>query len=316
MGLATRFIPHSVEILTGPVFIDGIESTNPEGGVELFEESAGSETDRELVATKRIAPTIPIVTSDLSALATVGMSGLASFNASNSIIVYGRELPFGSTPTVIATTDHIKLTCTDGLLVPESIRGGEDQVAKLSMRLHAALGTGGSSGATPLVRAASSAITSGAGALVKIYTASIVKYTISGGSSRLVDGIQDLNVDFGIGVNKEGSGGQVYHDHLSIISRMSRIEFTTADAAIIAEIGDGIAVSAFAGYYQKTLANGTDRVGKGTAGHIGISGAAGLVVPSSLTLTHKQSGRAAFSFIPAKSTTLLTIATTATIPTS
>lgn len=307
MALAIRFLPHSVQ-LTGGVaaWINQIDSASPNSGITLFEESSGSGVDREFVAAKDIHPTLAISTSDLSFLTTCGFAGIPLIGGANTLTAWARELPFGAVPTAIATAHHIKMVCTDGLLVPMSISAGHNAVAKLSLMLHGSLGTP----ATPFVFTANTAITTGAGNTVNIYTAGPVKF-----GARLVQGIADLKVDFGIGVLKESDSGEVYPTHISITSRMSKVEFTTKDVELITEIGDGIAVTTFAAYFRMVTASG-QRVPAGTATHISVSGTAGMITPGAVSLTHKAAGSASFTYTPALNTNLITISATAAIPTT
>jgi hypothetical protein len=300
-------------LLSTPTWINQIENTTMNGGVSLFEESSGSQVDREFVAARDIRPTMPFVTSDLTALATIGFNGLALGNAGTTLTAFGRELPFGAVPTPAATAHHVKMVCTDGLLVPVRIHAGHNTVAKLSMMLHGALVSGG--GATPFVFSSSSAITSGAGGTSNIYCAGPVKFTVSGGASTLVAGIQDIVVNFGITVLTEGSSSEVYPDHVSIISRMTSIEFTTKDVELATTIEDGVSISSCAVYFRQVNANG-QRVAAGTATHASVTGTAGMITHGAMNLSHKRSGDDAFTFTPALNTNLITISTTSTIPTS
>jgi hypothetical protein len=320
MSLPIRFLPYSVNLNTNSgvsAWINQIESTAPDDGVVLFEETTGSEVDRQFVAAKDIMPVMPFVTSDLSVLTTCGMSGVPINSGSSKpgLLSFGRELPLEAVPTPIATAHHLQLAVSDGLLVPVSVRATHNQVAKLAMMLHGMLGTAGTSGATPFVWTASSAIISGAAATLNIYTTGPVKYTISGGASRLVQGIAEVNLEFGIQVLKDGSDGEVYPSHLSIISRMSKIEFSTKDIELVSEIGDGLSCSAFAVYFRNVAQNG-QRVAPATATHVSASSTLGMLTSGAARLQHKQPGVFSATYTPSFNSALMTLSATAAIPTS
>lgn len=320
MGLATRFIPHSAQLNTRAgvtSWINGVSSINPSSGISLFEQSSGSETDRSFVAISGVAPTVPISTTDLTILSTIGMSGLLirSDTSKPGFIVYGRELPFGALPTAIASTAHIVLTISDGMLIPQSLRAAHNEVARLSLMAYATLGSDGTSGATPFVYTANAAIASGAGQTSHIHTLGPFKYTVSGGSSRLVTGVKEAGVNFGIAVIVEGTDGDVYPTMIAIMSRMPTMEFSTDDAELIAEIGDGISVSAAAQYFKAVDSNG-QRIANGTGSHVSVSGTAGVITPGALNLVHKESAFASYTYTPVLNTNIATIAVNATIPTS
>ena len=311
-----RFIPHSVQLNTAggvAAWINEILETTADENVSLFEEASGSETDREFVAAKDIAPTMPISTLDLSFLGTCGMLGIPIAPPGSGVeglLAYGRELPLGALPTALATAHHLTCKVTDGLLVPVNASASHNQSARLALMLHAILGSAGTSGAAPMIFTASQAINSGAGATVNLYTTGVVHF-----NSRLVTGIMHIAVDFGIGVFKESTSGNVYPDFISIISRMPKIKFSTRDSELISEVGDGIAVTSFAAYFRQINQNG-QRVAVATPTHISISGVAGMITPGAWSLKHKSPGESAFTITPSLNSSLLTISTTATIPTS
>ena len=309
--LTSRFIPHSVELTSGPSWINQIADTNVSSGIELIEESAGSQTDTEFVAVRAIKPTMALDTSDLSILTSVGFAGLPLITGGNNLIAYGRQEPLDALPAPIASSVHIKMLCQDGLIVPDSISAQHNQVARLRATLHGHLASGGA--ATPFVFSNGNAIASGAGQVANCYTTGPVKFT--SGSSTLVQGISALSINFGIGLLKESDSGEVYDTHVSIHSRSPRLEFSTKDPTLMATVGDGLAVTNFSMYFRQIAASG-QRVAAATATHISVVGTAGMLIPGGMNLVHKQSGVAHFSFVPALNTNLITISATATIPTS
>lgn len=313
--LPLRFLAHSIKINTlGGVaaWIDGIQSYSPDQNVALFEEGGGSEIDREFVATKEVAPSMPIETTDLSFIATCGLAGIPinCDDTHEGLTAFGREILAGSVPTPIATEDHIKMSVTDGLLVPVTMRAGHNQIGKLGLMLHTWLGSGDASGVTPMVFSASNAIPTGASQTSKEFCAGPIKF-----GSRLCQGIMDLAVAFGIEVFKEGDTGDVYQSIGCILARYPKIEFSTRDTELITEIGDGISITTFAAYFRKIAANG-QRVANGTAQHVSASGTAGMITPGATGLKYRTPGTSAFTYTPAKNTVILTLSAAATIPTT
>jgi hypothetical protein len=317
MSLTVRFVPHSVNLGAASQWINQIEQTSPNHAVTSFEESSGSAIDREFVATKSIKPVLPFTTTDLTVLGTVGFSGYYFAGTVSNFVVYGRQLPLGGVPAPLASSDHMKMTVSDGLLIPKSIHAGHDTIAKLALECHGILGASGVQ-ATPFVWTSDQAIATGAGQIANLYVSGPVKWTVSGGSSQLLQGISSSGVDFGIQEFKDATDGEVYDTHISIVSRMPKIEFTTKDAEQITAIGDGISVSAFAMYFRNVLANG-QRTPVATADHVSISATAGQIIPSTVKLAHKEAGDASFVFLPALPSVtgaLISISTGTTIPTS
>jgi len=316
--LPIRFLPHSVNLPSVTLFLNQVQTATDDPGVELFKESGGSEVDTQFVATKQIKTTFGIVTTDVSALATIGFNGLSVTNKAGGVTIYGREVPAGGLPAAIGSTVHMTLVATDALLVPESLSAANNAIAQLGIKVYPYLGTGGSSSATPVVAATSQTIAGGAGLTANLYTGGPVKWTVAGGSAQLLAGIMQSRVNFGLGVLQESSDSDVYLSHVSITNRAPTFDFTTADVEQIAAIGDGIAVSAFAMYFTNVAGNG-QRVAKATTSHVAISSTGGMITPANLRLTHKQPGETGFQFTPSTDGTtaaLITISTTSAIPTS
>ena len=322
--LPVRFAPYSVLVNTAgdtDLWINQIQSTDVDQNITLFEESGGSQTDREFVAQKEIAPTIAIDTTDLSTLATVGMLGVSITAGADTpgVVIYAREVPNQSLPASISSAVHITVAVSDGLLVPVNLTASNNSAARLSMMLHAILGSGDDSGATPLVETDDVEIASGAGGTVNIYTVGVVKFTPSSGTNsgtaRLVEGIMSQSVNFGITIGKESSDGEAHVTYIRIKKRYPVLEFTTNDVELITEIGEGVSVSSFASFFRAVDQNG-QRVDNGTSSHVSITGTAGLLNPKKGALKYDASGNAVFEFVPSLNTNLLTISSSATIPTS
>lgn len=320
MSVPKIFVPHSVQVKTvgGAVddWIDQIVSSDVEAGVAVLEESGSGESDREFVAVRDRQPTMSIVTTDLSFLAVCGMAGISiTPDASNpGLVAWGKNVPNKGRRDDITTASHLKLLVTDGLLIPTSIQGAHNQAARLSLMLHAILGSAAQSGSYPMVFTKDQQITSGASQSSLFYTACAVKYT--SGSSKLVTGIMDMAFNPGIEVFKESSDAEVDPTHVSIRSRLPTFEFSTSDGNLLDDVGeDGLNCTSFAMYFQKFAANGT-RVAKASSAHISIVSTSGHLRIGSKSLPHNQKAMARFTFVPAKDTNLVTLSSSATIPTS
>jgi hypothetical protein len=292
-------------------------------GFSWFVESSGSQTDRAFVATRAAEPTVAIATTDLKILATIGFGGLSTTGAAaNPFEVYARELPQGAVPSAVGSSAHVKCSISDGLIVPMSMGGSHLEVATIQLMCHALLGTGGSSGARPFVFTQLGTIATAHSpepATNNLYVANTIHYT-SGASSpavspRLVQGITDIQVNFGVNVFKESTDSDVYPNFAAIMGRMPSIEFNVRDAALAIEIGDGIAVSEFTAYFQNVATNG-QRTAKASALHISVAGTTGMITPNTLSLAHKAPLGCSFRFTPAAAAPCIAIATTSTIPTT
>lgn len=323
----SRYVPYAVHLVGAAAWINQIYSTVMNSGTSLFEESTGSQTDRAFVAIREINPVVAIQTSDAGILGTIGFGGL-SFTGATAVptVLYGRELPLGGLPSAVGSANHVSCTISDGLLVPVSYSGAHNAIARLSIELHALLGNGGSSGATPLVYAKNVSIATGdlpEPATNNMFAASVIHFTTGASSPavspRLLEGITEINVSFGIGVFKESTDSDVYPSYASIPSRMPRVEFGIRDADLAIECGDGLAITAFDTYFQRVLPNGQRSAKSATGstlGHVKISHTAGILFNGSVNLTHKSPAGGTYTFVPAGAAPLTSISTTSAIPTT
>jgi len=201
---------------------------------------------------------------------------------------------------------------SDGRMVPLKMQASHNQSASLQLMLHAVLGTTPTySQAAPMVFSRNNAIASGASALTKLFTTGPVKF-----DSVLAQGIMDIAVDFGHKVDVESDSGDVYPSFVTTSSRKPKIMFTTKDQELIASIGDGVAISSlFTAYFRKVSQN-NQRVAVGTAQHISVAGTKGVIVPGTYGMKHQTPGTTGFTFVPSKDTVIMTVSTSATIPTS
>lgn len=321
MAVPGLFVPHSVHIDTAGgvlTWIDQIQGANLNAGIDLFEESGSGEPDREYTAVRERAPVLDFETTDIAALSTCGLNGLSITPDVNSpgVVVWGKFVIAGGTRDAIAAVTHLKMACSDGMLIPMSLQGSHNRAAKLTYALHAIKGFAAQSGAYPMVFTKDTAIISGGGITDILFVPAVVKYTISGGASKLVTGVLSIALQFGIQLFKVGGDGEVDMTYIAIQSRNPRFEFSTLDGELLDDVGEaGQSCSSFAVYFQKVNANG-ERVAKATAEHVSVIATKGILVPGAQSLPHNQPGEGRYTFTPVKDTNILTIAVNATIPTS
>lgn len=325
MSIPNIFVPNSVYIKTAggvDTWIDAIQSSEMQEGIELMEESGSGEIAREFISMRSRLPMLPLETLQITKLTTISpLVGIFISPASGALGVkaWGKYMPLGSGPDAIANTTHLLCTITDGQLVPISLRASQGQAARLSLMIHAILGsTATYTQARPMIFTKDQAITSGQAQMAELYTLGAVKYTISGGASVLITGLTDMGVNFGLQVAKEMSDGEVDATHICIAGQNPVFDFTTKDGDRLADVGeDGRSLSAFDMYFQKCDKNGL-RVPKATAQHVKVSCTDGMLTPGSLRAQHKQSANASFTFTPSKPSggNIIAVVSNAAIPTS
>jgi hypothetical protein len=319
MPVPALFVANSIQIKTAGALIntwlDQVSDLSMNLGIKLLEDSSSGEVDREFVAIMDRMPTFDVNTSDLTFLSTCGLSGakIAPDASNPGLVAWGKAVTQEGDRDGIASLTHLKMLCTDGLMVPKSLSGRQGQKATLSYTVHAIKGSAAQSGAYPIVVTKDQAITSGQSATSKLFTPCEVRY--NSGGVVIVAGIQSIEVNFGIEVFKMGSDGEVDPTFVALKDRKPVYKFTTTDARVIDTVGEGgLDCSSFEVYFQKMAADG-ERVAKGTGQHLSIISTKGLLYPEPAKFPHNSSGaEAAFSFCPVKNTNLLTIAINATIP--
>lgn len=319
----SRFVVYALHLVGAAKWINQVDTAPWNLNASLFEESSGSQTDRAFVATREINPTIPISTSDLTILGTIGFGGYNWTGASAiPVVAYAREMPLGALPSAVGGSVHISNTISDGLLVPMSISAGHNQIARLQLMLHALLGAGGSSGATPFVIATLQAISTSDSpepGTNNMYVPRAIKFTTTATSPavtpRLIRGITQISVNLGIQVFKEGTDSDVYPSFASIIARNPVIEFSTTDLTLVKEVGDGIQISTLDTYFAQVAANG-QRTLDASALHTKFACTTGMLHYGAVGLGHQHKGEANFTFTPAAASPIVAVSTTAAIPTS
>ena len=105
----------------GPVSIngatlEGIQSISFDPGLSLVFGAGDGDVWPTYVSVQARRPRISVVTTDVSALATLGISGAAQ-GASDSVVWF-RKKAEGGTLTADATAEHISLTMDDGMAIP------------------------------------------------------------------------------------------------------------------------------------------------------------------------------------------------------
>jgi hypothetical protein len=320
MAVPSVFVAHSIKIKTAggtDAWIDQIQDSNLDNGIDLIEESGSGDPDRLYVAVRNRNPMLSINTTDLAFLTTCGWAGLeiTPGASADGLTAWGKAVPNKGLRDAIGTTSHLKLNCTDGLLVPGSVQAGHNQVGRLDLALHALKGSAVQSGASPFVFTKDQAISSGGGTSGARYTAGVIKL-ISSGLTKVVAGIMSQSINFGLNVVKESSDAEIDPTYAAIMSRRPVFTFNTTDLELMDDIGEaGLSCTSFAMYFQKIAENG-DRVAKATGEHISIISTKGILKPGNGSLSSNNRGDGTFSFTPSKDTNVLAIATNAVIPTT
>lgn len=311
-GLTKRFIAYDASIkcvAVASLFLRQLQEAGIDPGVEVREESNPNSTVRDSIVIASVSPKITLPTGDLSVLATIGMTGLNVVPASTKlgVILFGRNVPDGQLPDLVATTSHVQCAISDCLIIPVTLRASHNGKALLTLMLYAKQGQVATySQATPMI------FTTGA-ALIDAGTATPNDYTLGPVSvnGTVLTGIQDANVAFGIDAHPVGDSSNPYPQAIPIYGQKTVYEFTTNDLTFAATVGQGLVATGFVQYFRKYVAKGIVAA-DGAGSHVSFTHAAGLIKPGAVGIKNKTPGTAAYTFYP---TDLATISTTDSIPT-
>lgn len=300
MALANRFIPYNASIKCtnlASAFLMQLKSYSLDLGVTIQEEASPGSLDRDELWVSDVTPKLPLVTTDLTFLSSCGMLGISIIpaNSKPGFVAFGRNVPLGGVQDAIATASHVKVTVSDGLLVPVALRASHNQLAELSLLLHAILGTTATYSKTnPMLIEKASALVDSGYAVPKLFTAGPAQCTYSA-ATRIIQGIKDVSVNFGLNVKVESDSGNPYPSHASIYSRMPTFEFTTNDLAFAADVGEGLSVTSFSQFFRAIGELGI-RVGGGS--DLSVNTSQGLIKPGAMNLQNRTPGTAAFTYYP------------------
>ena len=158
---------------------------------------------------------------------------------------------------------HHKTTIGDGILIPDRLRLPHQDTAMLDARIIAVSADGS---AVPITYSESAALPA------TVYPTSNEVFTLGplDLNSYNVEGIQEINVDFGINVQKVSGGGVIYNALSFIDSIQPIITVRTTNVDVTGEIteaGKSYTASTVT-FYAKKRADGGTFVANGTAEHI------------------------------------------------
>ncbi len=168
---------------------------------------------------------------------------------------------------------HLKMTVTEGLLVPRQIRADHNRIASVEFAL--AVTYDGTN--DPISFSDGESVTTSPAASQAYWTAGPVYL-----NGTELEGVQSIVIDYGIELVVQGGSGEVFPTFVAIQSRSPRIEVQTSDVVSLETLGiSGAAQGGTSSkiYLRKIAANGT-RVADATAEHILCEVADGIIVPA------------------------------------
>jgi hypothetical protein len=247
-------------VVTAAGQINQIQSYNFDPGVETVKHMSDGGVDPNLIGVMQQSPKLQFVTTAIKR--ALDIAGISGYSVAAAADLYFQKIAQGGTRT--GSTTSLKLTGTKGILCPLSLSCQDKSYAQLSM----ALAFQSTDGTTAPLAADSAATMATPTAADQLYTLGPIKL-----NGTEVEGIKDVNIDFGIDLIVEHGSGEAYPTFIGIKTRAPSITFKCTDPTLLSTSGayyvaQGATDSLV--YLRKMASNGT-RVADATASHIQAS---------------------------------------------
>jgi len=260
------FYPYAASL--GATLIDAIGEQAIDPGVGEQVPELDGQVDPSVIFTSAVDPTVRISTQSVNKLlAAVGGGGLVLTAMAPATLYCQKAEAYG---TRGGASKHLKLVISAGLALPLTLRAGVDGPATMEWQILGA----DNAGNHPFVFTPLQSLPADNLRATTQFSAGPVKL-----NNVALDGVQEINVDFGLALNvrRSGAAASAAPAHISIRRRLTRIRITTDDAAASAAFLNLTAIGGSTLFYLRkgSLAG---RVAAGTAEHVKFTVAAGGIV--------------------------------------
>ena len=207
-------------VVTPAGIIDQISDFSLDPGIERILQAGDGKVDAEFVATISQAPVINFTTSALKK--GLDISGFDAYQITSATDFYFRKVQSGGTRAT--GSNHIKVTVSDGMLIPRQLQGQQGSVATLSYDV---LPISSDGKQAPLTIATSQALGG--------TPDETEKYTVGPASvnGTLVDGVQSTTVDMAIDEMLLSGDGSAFNTFAAIQERRPEVSVSVLDAAVL-----------------------------------------------------------------------------------
>ena len=232
---------------------------------EILERGSGT-VDNEFAAVGEAKPMLSFTTT---ALATVlGLVGLDGYAITSQTDFYFAQVAQGGMRGGAGT--HIKMTLTNGMVVPKSLSASQGQPAKLTYDLYP-ISTDGVT--APIVIATAQSLP----------TIPIVSELFTLGpawvNANALAALQSMNWEFSPQMEHVAGDGQAYPTFCGMTGRSYSCALNMLDLTALSTLGlNGLPLANFRTFLRK-IVKGSTRVADATASHIKISGTTGMLLP-------------------------------------
>lgn len=253
-------------IVNGATFISQFTSQEVSPGIQAMVANAAGQVHPQFAANMGQQPEIRFTTPQVkSILDLVSSTGIYDLSGGNTDLYFKVAADQG-TRTASASAAHHRFRAAQGLLILERISAGHRSEAQAQCRIICAYdGTN-----SPLVYAGSTAL-SGTPASGEHFV--LGECHLNGSE---IDGVQNLDMDYGQNVMQAGSGGELYDTFNALLQSTPTVTITALNSAFWGTATlNGLDLSSASLYLRKMARTG--RVADGTAEHIKFTLADGLI---------------------------------------
>lgn len=196
--------------------IKGVQNHAFSAGIEMLINAAGGAVDPTFSSVARIQPELAFTSLSVKTLlAALGNLGAAL----SSDKFWLQKMADGGARAGAAS--HFQVTMATGMIIPTQISAPQHGPASMSCRVVA---TSADGAASPLVIATTGSLEVGGDTVDELYTMGPV--TINGVE---LEGVNNIAIDFGIGLDIQYGSGHVYPTLVGIINRAPSISVSTFD---------------------------------------------------------------------------------------
>lgn len=262
MAVSKMWTDYSVKIGSG-TYIDGVTSASTGTGLQTNVEGGDGEVYASFGSLAAGAPTARFTSLNLKAvLDALGATG-AAIDGTNHCTLYSRRMAQGGTRDAAGAGTHVSYVYNNGIMVPRRISARSGSNASIDAEV-----TARSNGATaPVTYSATANLPGNTPGTSLVYTVGPVIL-----DSTTLDGLQSVDVDFGIGLHVERGESEIYPSFVTVRSIRPKIRVKGVHidqlAALTAD-GTSYAASLVRVFFRKR-APGSTFVLDGTAEHVKI----------------------------------------------
>jgi hypothetical protein len=273
-------------IVTPAGTIHQIQDSAVDAGIEEMLVGGSAMTDPTYSA---VGIAKPMITFSTTAVATaLGVSAFAAYPITGAMTLYFAAVAPGG--IISASSVHLKLSISSGLLVPKSIEARQGkEPAKIDYEIYP-LSSDGLTSPFTITTGQTLPTQTGVSELFTIGPASL--------NATAFNAVQSLKWEFGMKCEIVFGDGEPFPTFAGITQRKPKGTIEGVDMTAVSGFGlSGTALTSFATYLRKTT-KGALRVAAATAQHIKMSGTAGMAIQRKAGGSYENPQSATYEILP------------------